>query len=567
MQYDANGRLGGMLEGAVADPLAVSASYGVAGEMLGLAYQGPYRDGYGQETWYSETRTYNTLLQLTRQTGTAGISGPLGSGTMMDTQYVYAAGANNGRIAQSIDGVGGETVNYTYDALNRLATAGATNGTWGQRFTYDGFGNLTGKAVTAGSAPTLGVSVDPATNRVVGQSYDANGNVGGGYDVENRMIAGPDYGTTHVYDHAGKRVKKASGTSWELYFYGIGGQKLVTQACTSSGCTAAPQYNVYFGGKLVKSKGVLVVTDRLGSVRASGYERMSYYPYGEEKTSTADGREKFGTYTRDNPATDYADQRYYGVGSGRFNSPDPSSGVDPSEPGTWNKYAYVVGDPVNFVDRNGLFYSQADLAGNDEEDQDQPILGPNCFGPKTPTNPKPSRAVVRLNKAQATLSNRISFSVDCLNDIESIAAQRDQSMRSELSINSLIDAAVAASFKNGVGSTDPTSSLYLDPTAAAAVGAGTIGASFAANPNGLTAKSQLGTNTAVGTIIYINPTLISNSLATNEALLLHESLHLLGFDDADLQRGLGLPVDDHNTKGISTKLQKDCVTRKGNDRW
>src|ERR1039458_5274898 len=104
MQYDANGRLGGMQEGAVADPLAVSASYGVAGEMLGLAYQGPYLAGYdGQVTWYSETRTYNTLLQLTRQTGTAGISGPLGSGTMMDMQYVYTGGANNGRMAQSID--------------------------------------------------------------------------------------------------------------------------------------------------------------------------------------------------------------------------------------------------------------------------------------------------------------------------------------------------------------------------------------------------------------------------------------------------------------------------------
>jgi YD repeat-containing protein len=211
----------------------------------------------------------------------------------MDMQYVYPGGANNGRIAQTIDGVAGETVNYTYDSLNRLTGAGATNGTWGQAFTYDGFGNLTGKVVTAGSAPVLSVSVDPATNWVVGKSYDANGNdLGDGhtiYDVENRMISGT--AGTYVYDHAGKRVKKGNGTGWEYYFYGVGGQKLVTQACTSAGCSA-PQYNVYFGGKLVKSKGALVLTDRLGSVRASGLERMSYYPYGEEKTSTADGREK-----------------------------------------------------------------------------------------------------------------------------------------------------------------------------------------------------------------------------------------------------------------------------------
>jgi RHS repeat-associated protein len=110
---------------------------------------------------------------------------------------------------------------------------------------------------------------------------------------------------------------------------------------------------MYFGGKLVKSKGVLVVTDRLGSVRASGMERMSYYPYGEEKTSTADGREKFGTYTRDNPATDYADQRYYAVGTGRFGTADPSKGSSAADPGSWNKYAYVGGDPVNFLDSHG----------------------------------------------------------------------------------------------------------------------------------------------------------------------------------------------------------------------
>jgi hypothetical protein len=108
------------------------------------------------------------------------------------------------------------------------------------------------------------------------------------------------------------------------------------------------------------------------------------------------------------------------------------------------------------------------------------------------------------------------------------------------------------------------SSLYLDPRAAAAAGQGTIGAVFAANPNGLTAKTQLGTSTAVGTNIYINPNLISGNLAQNEGLLLHEGLHLLGFDDADLQTALFGKVDESNTRNISTRLQNDCVTGKGN---
>ena len=169
------------------------------------------------------------------------------------------------------------------------------------------------------------------------------------------MIAGPS--GYYAYDHAGKRVKKMGGAE-EFYFYGIGGQKLATTVCTGeddgTGCQPTT-YNVYFGGKLVKSKGAVVATDRLGSVRASSTgDRMTYYPYGEERSSTADGREKFGTYMRDSVTTDYADQRYYAVGMGRFFTADPSTGEDAGKPYTWNRYAYVHGDPINFYDRHGL---------------------------------------------------------------------------------------------------------------------------------------------------------------------------------------------------------------------
>jgi hypothetical protein len=116
-------------------------------------------------------------------------------------------------------------------------------------------------------------------------------------------------------------VKRYYPSTFELYFYDIGERKLETKTCTSNTSCQSPAFNTYFGGKLVKSKGVSVAVDRLGSVRATRtdggtYESMSYYPYGEERTSTADNREKFGTYMRDNPGQDYADQRYYGVGTG-----------------------------------------------------------------------------------------------------------------------------------------------------------------------------------------------------------------------------------------------------------
>jgi RHS repeat-associated protein len=95
---------------------------------------------------------------------------------------------------------------------------------------------------------------------------------------------------------------------------------------------------------------------------------MTYYPYGEERTSTADGRDKFGTYMRDSVTQDYADQRYYNVGMGRFSVPDrieidlgagflstqhATIGFDSSRPGSTNHFAFGEGDPVNFNDPDG----------------------------------------------------------------------------------------------------------------------------------------------------------------------------------------------------------------------
>ena len=59
---------------------------------------------------------------------------------------------------------------------------------------------------------------------------------------------------------------------------------------------------------------------------------------------------------RDGPGQDYAQQRYYNNGTGRFWSVDPDgmATADASTPTSLNRYAYVNGDPVNFFDRRGL---------------------------------------------------------------------------------------------------------------------------------------------------------------------------------------------------------------------
>jgi RHS repeat-associated protein len=84
--------------------------------------------------------------------------------------------------------------------------------------------------------------------------------------------------------------------------------------------------------------------------------RVGVIFYGDEITSTANDREKFGTYTRDSyTGLDYARQRYFASTYGRFTTPDPAAAsIHPSNPGTWDRYVYVNDDPINLNDPNGL---------------------------------------------------------------------------------------------------------------------------------------------------------------------------------------------------------------------
>ena len=73
-------------------------------------------------------------------------------------------------------------------------------------------------------------------------------------------------------------------------------------------------------------------------------------------SATTNGTEKFTGYFREaETGNDYAVNRYMSPGYGRFLTADPSMGdVDFTNPGSWNAYAYVLGDPANLSDPNGL---------------------------------------------------------------------------------------------------------------------------------------------------------------------------------------------------------------------
>ena len=290
-------------------------------------------------------------------------------------QYAYSGTQNNGQITQATDTVSGETIGYQYDALKRLTSASSTpiNGStptaWTQSFQYDGFGNLVSKTLNGGA--NLTPAVNPATNQLACQCYDLNGNMTSGvsatftYDEANRMITaqevsgGKEY---YGYDAANKRVYRMTASGQEqITFYGAQGEKLGVYGVQGSGCGFSGclsgftplSTSIWFGGRLLMDSGNGVVQDRLGTNRASG---ARFYPYGDEITSTSNDREKFGTYTRDSyTGLDYADQRFYASAYGNFTSPDPTTNnVAYNNPGSWNAYAYTIGDPINGNDPTGL---------------------------------------------------------------------------------------------------------------------------------------------------------------------------------------------------------------------
>ena len=105
-----------------------------------------------------------------------------------------------------------------------------------------------------------------------------------------------------------------------------------------------------------------LVTNSAGNL--SGYH--VYYPFGEEATpfdATMD-RRQFTGHERDlnsmggaNPFADdldYMHARYYNAQVGRFTSFDPVGG-NPGAPQSWNRYSYVMGNPLKYTDPAGLF--------------------------------------------------------------------------------------------------------------------------------------------------------------------------------------------------------------------
>jgi hypothetical protein len=124
--FGSMGRLNTMTDNIASETVITGASYGPANERTSIS------GGSYLGAWAGETLTYNSLKQLT---SVYSYSYP----NVLSITYTYPSTGNNGKISSQTDNISGEQVSYTYDALNRLATAGTQSGfspAWSQTYSY-----------------------------------------------------------------------------------------------------------------------------------------------------------------------------------------------------------------------------------------------------------------------------------------------------------------------------------------------------------------------------------------------------------------------------------------------
>ncbi|MGH9960398.1 MAG: RHS repeat-associated core domain-containing protein, partial [Pyrinomonadaceae bacterium] len=373
--YDDRGRPTGMdkMSGSTVLLSYLSAiGYNQAGQVTGLSLGSNLSESYD----YDSAR-----LQLTRQRA-------IRSGTtLLDLNYSYQSaagvGTTSGNSGQLMAITAASTVNgemreesYSYDTLGRLVTRVGWGG--GQRrFDYDRWGSRSGvwnthqsgfgqqiqtasiKETTPGSGiPTNQLSSitnrNGNTSATLAHSYDLSGNLTNDgqhsykYDSEGR-IAVVDEGSGQVasysYDLANRRVKRVvAGVA--TYYIWDGGQVIAEYSDSP-----APQVN---GGGLryyvADRLSTRMVLDSSGIVKGTQEHRA----FGEEAFSSGElEKHRFTNYDRDSESgTDYAVNRQYSQGSGRFLQPDIFTG-DTFDPQTLNRYSYGYNDPVNMYDPDG----------------------------------------------------------------------------------------------------------------------------------------------------------------------------------------------------------------------
>jgi RHS repeat-associated protein len=188
------------------------------------------------------------------------------------------------------------------------------------------------------------------------------------YDAEGRIIQ-VDAGQTalYYYDGFGHRVRKIAGGVTRDFLYDLAGhiyQEVDGTIAAKTDLYTPGGFHLgsYADGTTYFSHANWLGTEllRTGPTGSVLWSCSGSLPFGDGASCSGN----VGSYVngisglRLDFETGLAAAAYrdYSATSGRWLTPDPAglAAVDPSNPQTWNRYAYVTNNPVNFTDPLGL---------------------------------------------------------------------------------------------------------------------------------------------------------------------------------------------------------------------
>ena len=317
--YDENGRL---IKTSRANGTVETRTYDKAGRLIEILDQKDDNEINHQEYSYDSSGNITEVKQLSE--GELNFTG-VTSAEMTYDENNRLLTYNGENIKYDKDGnmiygpLEGKMTDFVYDCRNRLIQAGDTS------YTYDAENNRIG-VETGEKRTTYVVNTQPELSQVLQSteikltSKDANSEIDKGV-------------TTSITDNA--------NTTTTYYFYG-------------NGLTSQDNGKDYFSYHFNNVGSTMAVTDIKGNI----VETYNYTPYGE----IIDGeyREDIpflynGQYgvTTDSNGLYYMRARYYNVEIKRFINQDVLLGVL-ERVSSLNRYAYVEGNPISYLDPFGL---------------------------------------------------------------------------------------------------------------------------------------------------------------------------------------------------------------------
>ena len=366
---DGEGRMAKVSAASGQNPVT-SVGYNVSQQVTGVTFGSVDSDAYQYDgnTGRMLKYTFNMGTGPTKQVGTLTWNQ---NGTLGQLQ-----------IADQINTANSQTCTFGYDDLVRITNANCGS-VWAQTFGFDPFGNLS-KTGSAQFLPTYtGASGAGApTNQyyqisggAAGTSnyYDTNGNLKNDvthsytWDSDGNTLSTDGTTVTMIYDALDRMIEQSRGSTHTQIVYGPNGMKL---ALMNGQALINAFVKLPGGARAVYSSSGLAYyrhADHLGSSRLATtptrtkYYDMAYAPYGEDYNGSGTQDLAFTDENQDTVSGGWSTNLYdfmmreYRTAHGRWASPDPTGlgAVDPTNPQSWNRYAYVLNNPLAMVDLLG----------------------------------------------------------------------------------------------------------------------------------------------------------------------------------------------------------------------